>query len=413
MESILRVHTAVGIALASLFVLMGRGAPAQELRLTLEGSGGALGPTPLVVDLEGMERPREGDYRLMPGDGGPALAATVYIEEGRPKLALVLDRLEADSARSFALVPWSCTDDERIRFVSTDAGPLEIVARGKPFTTLVQGEYKPYFFPLIGPTGEPFTRAYPMKDVAGEERDHPHQRSLWFTHGDVNGVDFWGADPLNPPSDRSGTIKETRREEQVAGAALAVLRTENAWLDGSGKVLLEDERLHRFWDLGSMRWIDVIVRLKATHGRVTFGDTKEGMFGLRVPSSMDVKRKAGGRIVNAEGLTDQAAWGKASPWVDYSGPVGGRRVGIAILNHPASFRHPTTWHVRDYGLFAANPFGYHDFGINQPGAATVAAGQSIEFVYRVVLHEGDAADAGIDAQYAGYAHPPRVRVTRP
>ena len=36
-------------------------------------------------------------------------------------------------------------------------------------------------------------------------------------------------------------------------------------------------------------------------------------------------------------------------------------MGIAILNHPASFRYPTYWHVRDYGLFAANPFGLHDF----------------------------------------------------
>ena len=44
--------------------------------------------------------------------------------------------------------------------------------------------------------------------------------------------------------------------------------------------------------------------------------------------------------------------GKASPRVDYVGPGSrGQTVGVAILNHPESFRYPTTWHVRDYGLF--------------------------------------------------------------
>ena len=40
------------------------------------------------------------------------------------------------------------------------------------------------------------TRNYPMKPgVAGEAEDHPHHRSLWFTHGDVNGVSFWHEGP--------------------------------------------------------------------------------------------------------------------------------------------------------------------------------------------------------------------------
>ena len=34
---------------------------------------------------------------------------------------------------------------------------------------------------------------------------------------------------------------------------------------------------------------------------------------------------------------------------------------MAIFDHPQNLRHPTWWQVRDYGLFAANPFGQHDF----------------------------------------------------
>jgi len=121
-----------------------------------------------------------------------------------------------------------------------------------------------------------------------------------------------------------------------------------------------------------------------------------------------VKRGQGGKIINAEGVTDQAAWGKPSPWVDYSGPVEGKTVGIAIFDHPTSFRHPTTWHVRDYGLFAANPFGYHDFGVAKPGAHTVLPGESLRLRYRVLLHEGDAKQAGVAAAYQGFAQPPAV-----
>jgi hypothetical protein len=136
---------------------------------------------------------------------------------------------------------------------------------------------------------------------------------------------------------------------------------------------------------------------------VTFGDTKEGMFGLRVASSMDVTRKKGGKITNAEGLTDERAWGQASPWVDYVGPVKDQTVGIAVLNHPASFRYPTTWHVRTYGLFAANPFGWKDFGKAERGDHTLPAGESIRFAYRVILHKGDTASLGVPAMFQAYA----------
>jgi hypothetical protein len=102
--------------------------------------------------------------------------------------------------------------------------------------------------------------------------------------------------------------------------------------------------------------------------------------------------------------------GQASPWVDYTGPVDGRTVGVAILNHPDSFRYPTTWHVRDYGLFAANPFGWRDFGMKTAGDYTLPAGESITFRYRVILHDGDTASADLPAAFRAYARPPKVEI---
>ena len=40
--------------------------------------------------------------------------------------------------------------------------------------------------------GARMTRDYPMvPNSEGEEHDHPHHRSLWYSHGAINGIDFW------------------------------------------------------------------------------------------------------------------------------------------------------------------------------------------------------------------------------
>ena len=88
------------------------------------------------------------------------------------------------------------------------------------------------------------------------------------------------------------------------------------------------------------RILDFDIEIEATAGDLTFYDTKEGMFGLRMASSMDVTKKTGGRITNAQGFIDDKAWGQASPWVDYVGPIKDQIVGIAILNHPPEFPIP-------------------------------------------------------------------------
>ena len=88
----------------------------------------------------------------------------------------------------------------------------------------------------------------------------------------------------------------------------------------------------------------------------------------------------------------------------------GKTVGVAVLNHPKSFRYPTTWHVRTYGLFAANPFGWHDFGMGKSGEHVVPDGESIQFRYRLVLHEGDASAAHLPEAFRSYSEPPNVEV---
>ena len=234
--------------------------------------------------------------------------------------------------------------------------------------------------------------------VPGEtDHDHVHQRSLWFTHGNVNGIDFW--------SEGKGRI-EHREFVRVASGPRAVIATRNDWLSPDGSQLIcADERTFTFGADAEHRWIDCTVVIKAVNGPVVFGDTKEGCFGVRVASSMRVDSKQGGKIVNSDAKTDAAAWGKPAAWVDYHGPVEGETLGIAILNHPSSFRYPTYWHVRTYGLFAANPFGLHDFtnGASTGGEYTLPAGETLTLRYRVLLHKGDEKAGGVAESFADFA----------
>src|SRR5262249_34697455 len=94
-----------------------------------------------------------------------------------------------------------------------------------------------------------------------------------------------------------------------------------------------------------------------------------------------------------------------SEWADYSGQVGGQLVGVAILDHPTNPRFPTYWHARDYGLFATNIFGVHDFenDKSRDGSLTIRPGQPLRFRFRVVIHPGDAAAAYIADIYRQYS----------
>ena len=147
---------------------------------------------------------------------------------------------------------------------------------------------------------------------------------------------------------------------------------------------------------------DVTIKFIAEHGDCVLGDKKDAGFSVRVATSMDVDSKKGGRLINSHGVTDRAAWGKRAEWVDYHGPVNDKTVGVAILNHPSSFRHPTPWHVRTYGLFTANPFGLKSLGQGKDGAYTLKKGKSLTLRHRVIFHLGDSLCAG-DGANAGEA----------
>jgi len=296
---------------------------------------------------------------------------------------------------------------------STDKVRVEV--DGKLLTEYCyRGASHVYFYPLIGPGGARMTRGFPMEDLPGEEHDHPHHRSLWFSHGNVNGVDFWaenssfkGGNPKNPP----GQILHQEFLEKQGGKDKAVIRDRLKWLAPDGSIPLTSEQTFRAYQPhDSLQALDFEVTLIAGSQEVVLGDTKEGSMALRINESMRLalpgKQPGSGHIHSSTGKADAEVWGTRADWVDMSGPVNGATVGIALLDHPQNPRHPTRWHARDYGLFAANPFCEHDMNKEASkgaGDLKLAPGQRITFRYRIILHPGDAASAHIADKYASYA----------
>ena len=270
-----------------------------------------------------------------------------------------------------------------------------------------------YFYPLLGPGGVNMSRSWPMKnDVEGEDKDHPHHRSLWFAHGAVNGIDFWAETP------KAGKIQHDQFLEVKSGPDQGVIRSTCKWVAPDGKIICTDERTFRVFNRpGNERLCDFEITIKAPADRdVLFGDTKEGTMAVRVNEQLRVSHGKGkpgtGHIVLSTGLRDDEmpakgdtkTWGKRAAWCDYWGQIDGKTLGIAIFDHPSNPVHPTPWHVRDYGLFAANPFGIHDFEKKEPGAGNlnIPAGKTATFKYRLYIHEGDEKKAKVAERYQEY-----------
>ena len=296
--------------------------------------------------------------------------------------------------------------------VKITAGPEQIPVEinGKPFTTFyVAGAEvtKPYLHPLRAASGTYVTRMWPMENVDEEQtqkKDHPHQRGLWFAHEKVNGLDFWNNEASYKTPNR-GKIVLKKLGAVKSGKERGSIAASFEWTDLEGKLVLTESRAMTFYADPDLRTVDVDITLTAAGNPVTFGDAKDGAFGVRMRPVLD-ETGGTGHITNADGLVgEKQLWGKPSNWCDYSGEVKGEKVGIAILDHPENPRHPVRWHARGYGLFAANPFGLSVFTGDKStrGDLTIQPGQKLRFRYRVIVHPGDAQSANLAAQWAKYS----------
>ncbi len=274
---------------------------------------------------------------------------------------------------------------------------------------------KPYMWPVYGPGGVPMTRAWPMEPKSeGGTTDHVHQKSIWFCHGDiipegieikdkikgVVGADYWSESP------NRGQMICTKVGAPAYQGSHGQVATWNEWKTKNGERILDETRTIHFHLLGDARLFVFDIDLAAVVP-LTFGDTKEGSFGVRVNDEiredLGKGKKGAGKLENAEGkVGEKNVWGRISAWCDYSGPIGGKVVGIAILSDPANI--PCCWHSRGYGLSAANPFGrskHANFPDMKERTDLVKLGQGehLKLRYGVLLHAGDAKEGRVAERY--------------
>ena len=260
---------------------------------------------------------------------------------------------------------------------------IDVAIDGEPFTAYRTSRTlpKPFFAPVRSAGGAIVTR-----DLTDPE-DHPHHKGVWIAVDEVSGVKFWMEE---------GRIENQRAELLVPEGDPARMRVVNHWLGADGKPLLVETTEI---DIHGDRLLAFDIRLTPASAPVTFGDTKEGFFAIRLADTM--RESEGGHVLNAGGaIGAENCWGKPARWIDYYGAVDSQTHGVAIFDHPDNAR-AGRYHVRGYGLFGISPFGQQTYSEGKLPAdpLRLQAGQAVRLRYGLYVHPGDANQARVADVY--------------
>jgi hypothetical protein len=230
---------------------------------------------------------------------------------------------------------------------------------------------RPFVYPIIGPSGRSLTRMGHPHDP----ETHSHHNSVWISHRDVNGLNFW--------EDRGKVrIVEKRVLQFDDSADEASVWTENEWVNDTGKAVLKEVRRVACHNLSKSEWM-LLIDLEFTPAgeTVTFGKTPFGLIGVRMAKTIGVA-DGGGTIRNSEGGVDEkGCFWKPARWVDYSGPITAKsKEGITLMDHPSNPGHPTVFHVRNDGWMGAC--------LTQTEARTIEPKQVMRLRYGLYVHAG-------------------------
>ena len=351
------------------------------------------------------------------------LTAILLLGSCSPKQKKVTGDLESSLKKGVVLVDYR------------EKQKVDIYIDGDLFTSYIYPSdlEKPVLFPIRTATGTLITRGYPLDPREREPVDHPHHTGMWFNFGDVNGYDFWG-NSSSIPEDRKGHYGRIlhrgvkRAESRDDGGVLEIAADwqvpaeEERW-----HTLLQEQTIFEFSGDEDTRCIDRITRLTAQEDPVVFGDTKEGMFAVRldrafmfpdgkahrytdadgIPQAVEVVDDQGmnGQYRNSEGVEGKEVWGKRARWTALSSNIGDEDITIAIFDHPDNLNHPTYWHARGYGLFSVNNLGAAAFDSNaEPSRVELAPGESIVFRHRVYITSWyHASDEQMNVQFEEFS----------
>lgn len=282
-----------------------------------------------------------------------------------------------------------------VSFQEKSDGELEIRINGRVFGILNHGSKwrKPFLFPVHAPNGKNVLRdIVPTAADQGSSKDgtdHFHHKGVWVSVDSVNDekLNFWH---------EGSQIVCDSVEHSVGKDGTGTLILHNSWMEGDQPLLKETTTVV----IHPSSLVTYHIELSAVDKDVTFYDTKEGFFAVRLAHTM--RELQGGHVINAEGLEgDKACWGKPSPWIDYYGDVDGATCGVTLMDHPQNFRK-SRYHVRSYGLFGISPFGpkIYSNGAEAASPVTLSPGKdSLKLTYGLYIHNGDTVDGKVAEAY--------------
>lgn len=388
MRRVVALAACLAVACAAMGQLDGR-------TITLKAAETPIAAAPVTIAFQGSAP--EQKVRVVNTATEAVYPATVRDGE----LTFIVDNAGLNAGGTLKVE--AVSDDAAARVQVTDnpaESRVDVVIDGKPLTSYYYSNdnRRPYLWPLLSENGVTVTRDYPMGPAKGSE-DHPHHVSFWSAHGAVNDADVWQGE---------NGWQHVDNVEVGSGDAYGWIRSYDTWQTNDHTPVVAEVREYRFYAMPeNARLFDTSITFTANHGDVLFGDTKEGgVIAARVRD--EIRHQDKGRMVNAQGgAGEDECWGKPSEWTDYSGPVEGAGVvGIAMFDNPSNFRHPTRWHIRNYGLMTANPFGLSYFTKGEAeelnGDYTLKSGESLPFNYRICIHTGNADEANIAEHYKLY-----------
>ena len=246
------------------------------------------------------------------------------------------------------------------------------------------GQKYPYFYPLNGPLSG-------VSVTTESSLPWPHHRSLFFGSDKVNGGTYW------QEGNDQGQIVSRGPVVVHAGPDHVEITDECDWRKPGAEAILTDHREIRIEapspQLRVIRFrVSLVPRVEVRIER-----TNHSLFAARV--APELSAAAGGVLRNAKGaIGEKGTFGETSPWCDVSGTRFGIREGIAIFESPRNRWYPSRWFTREYGFFSPTPFNWFD-----DAGLRLAAGQALDLEYEVVVHAGDATEAGIAALFASWA----------
>jgi hypothetical protein len=314
---------------------------------------------------------------------------------------------------------------QTVRVISDEAKQrVDVEIDGKLFTSYRWDERikRPVLFPVMTVGNSFMTRGFPFERRSGETIDHPHQVGLSFSYGDVNGFDFWNNSTFRTTKEleRMGKIVHRKIVKIRSGKTRGELVTQSDWVLPGGKIILTETTKYIFQAEGKIRRIDRETTLTANDEKVVFGDSKEGLFAVRLARQLEqtdqlpakitdeegniseakTEENLTGKYLNSEGLEGDKIWGTAGKWASVSGKIGNEEITVAIFDFPQNYNFPSSMMVRGYGLLALNPFGRKSFDPKAEARKFVLEPQkSIKFRHRLLILAEIAKSETIEKEY--------------